>query len=345
MSALVLAVTADPDLAEEVRAAGAAAGLDVRSADSLPAAAGMWSAAETVVVGSDALRTGSDLPRRARVLVVALGGLPTALWPAVVGVGAEQVLDLPRERAALLAALVAPGSDAGALVVGVVGGRGGAGASVLAARLAAAFADDGCATLALDADPDGPGLDVVLALEHAGGARWHQFVGLAEGLPPRALREALPTVGRLAVLAFDREPGPVPEVGTVQRVLDSARSAYDVVVLDLPRGREDVLAALVPRCDELLLVTTGDVVGTAAATRTLRRLGRPGRVGLVVRDVPGRELDADDVVAWLGAPLAAALPHDPRLASAVDRGLPPSGRSRWSRSVRDLATVLRSRAG
>jgi hypothetical protein len=35
--------------------------------------------------------------------------------------------------------------------------------------------------------------------------------------------------------------------------------------------------------------------------------------------------------------VAAELPHDPRLAMALDHGTAPSPRSRWSRTVRDLA--------
>jgi secretion/DNA translocation related CpaE-like protein len=244
-----------------------------------------------------------------------------------------------------VARLGRPPVGADALVLGVVGGRGGAGASVLSARLASAFADAGDLVLALDADPDGPGLDVVLAMEQVPGARWSQLGSLGEALPAAALREALPTAASLAVLAHDASTasagpgGPVapPSAHETLRLLDSARSAYDVVVVDLPRARDDVLAAIAPRCAELLVVVTSDVCGAAAAARLLRRLPRDSSPRLVVREVPGSDLVPDELVAWLGAPIAAQLPHDPRLVAAIDQGRPPSPRSRWSRTVRDLA--------
>jgi secretion/DNA translocation related CpaE-like protein len=344
MTPVALVLSSRSDLVEEVRAAGAAAGVRVEVVDPRVAPALTWPDADTVAVGSDALADAvaglrSRGPGRL-VLVVAVGELALEDWPRVLDLGAEAVLELPRDRGALVARLGRPPVGADALVLGVVGGRGGAGASVLSARLASAFADAGDLVLALDADPDGPGLDVVLAMEQVPGARWSQLGSLGEALPAAALREALPTAASLAVLAHDASaasPGPPPSAGEMLRVLDSARSAYDVVVVDLPRAREDVLAAIVPRCAELLVAVTSDVCGAAAAARILRRLPPGSSPRLVVREVPGSDLEPDELVAWLGAPIAAQLPHDPRLVLAIDQGRPPSPRSRWSRTVRDLA--------
>jgi secretion/DNA translocation related CpaE-like protein len=347
MTPVALVLSSRSDLVEEVRAAGAAAGVRVVVVDPQEPSAtapASWSDAGTVVVGSDALAGGVG-SLRARgstqgVVVAVVGELALEDWPRVLDLGAEAVLELPRDRGELVARLGRPPVGSDALVLGVLGGRGGAGASVLSARLASAFADAGELVLALDADPDGPGLDVVLAMEQVPGARWSQLGSLGEALPPAALREALPTAASLAVLAHDasaESPGTPPSAGEMLRVLDSARSAYDVVVVDLPRAREDVLAAIVPRCAELLVAVTSDVCGAAAAARILRRLPPGSSPRLVVREVPGSDLEPDELVAWLGAPIAAQLPHDPRLVLAIDQGRAPSPRSRWSRTVRDLA--------
>src|SRR2546421_294935 len=59
-----------------------------------------------------------------------------------------------------------------ALTIGVVGGRGGAGASTLACALAVTAARSGHRTMLIDGDPLGGGLDVLLGGERAGGLRW-----------------------------------------------------------------------------------------------------------------------------------------------------------------------------
>jgi secretion/DNA translocation related CpaE-like protein len=342
MSPAVLLVSTRTELLEEVRAAAAAAGVAVETVASLAGAPARWRDTPTLLVGADALAdcVGELGSHRTGLLVVSVGELAVELWPRVLDVGAEQVLALPRDRGALVAALARPPAGPQALLVGVVGGRGGAGASVLAARLASAFAAEGHDVLALDADPDGAGLDVVLAMEQVPGARWSRLTAIGEALPAQALRDALPTSGSLAVLAHDAASAPASAPGSLLRVLESARSAYDVVVVDLPRGRDDVLSAVVPACRELLVVVTGDVCGAAAAVRLLRRLGPETAPRLVVRETPGSELGTDELVGWFALPVAAELPHDSRLAAAIDHGTAPSPRSRWARAVRDLARGL-----
>ena len=57
-------------------------------------------------------------------------------------------------------------------VLAVVGGRGGAGASVFAAAVAVAAVRDGERALLVDCDPLGGGLDLLLAAEDVAGLRW-----------------------------------------------------------------------------------------------------------------------------------------------------------------------------
>jgi Flp pilus assembly CpaE family ATPase len=127
-------------------------------------------------------------------------------------------------------------------------------------------------------------------------------------------------------------------------VIDSVRAAYDVVVLDLPRCRPDVLDMVVPACDVVLLVATADVRGAASAVRHAAALRDLADVRLVVRHRPrpGAELDPDELAAWLDLEIVAEVPHDPRLAAALDRGDPPglSPRSRLGRTCVELLTSL-----
>ena len=96
-------------------------------------------------------------------------------------------------------------------MVAVVGGRGGAGASVLAVAIAARARTRGTRALLVDCDPLGGGLDLVAGAEELEGLRWG---GLALGgggggrVAAASLHEALPSPdGLLTVLSCDRAGG------------------------------------------------------------------------------------------------------------------------------------------
>src|SRR5690606_39629001 len=89
-------------------------------------------------------------------------------------------------------------------VVAVLGGRGGAGASVLAAGLAVTAAQAGHRVLLVDGDPLGGGLDLVPGWEDDDGVRWPELSDTSGRLAAGALIGALPRRGEPALLSFDR---------------------------------------------------------------------------------------------------------------------------------------------
>src|SRR6185295_2350808 len=76
-------------------------------------------------------------------------------------------------------------------VIGVIGGRGGAGASVLATALALTAAEAGLRPLLIDADPLGGGLDLLLDAEREPGLRWPGLSTVRGRLQPALLRSEL----------------------------------------------------------------------------------------------------------------------------------------------------------
>ena len=105
--------------------------------------------------------------------------------------GAQHVISLPEGESWLVGALsdAAEGYRRKGSVLAVVGGRGGAGASVLAAAVAVRAAADGDPVLLVDCDPLGGGLDLVLGAEDAAGPRWPELTLAAAGCrPPRCAR-------------------------------------------------------------------------------------------------------------------------------------------------------------
>src|SRR5450631_1703863 len=89
-------------------------------------------------------------------------------------------------------------------IIGVVGGSGGVGASVLSAAIAIRAAQAGLRTVCLDGDRLGGGLDVTLGIEQERGVRWPDLPGARGRIDGPELLRALPTVDGVAVLSFDR---------------------------------------------------------------------------------------------------------------------------------------------
>ncbi|KOV80570.1 septum site-determining protein Ssd, partial [Nocardia sp. NRRL S-836] len=231
-----LALLTDPHLLDEVLRLAAAADCPLSRAPDVPALRLAWHSAPLVVLDAAALPAcvAADLPRRPGVVVVHGGDPP---WPLVVAVGATALVELPAEAQTLVTTLTdvrdGPPSDLGR-VVSFIGGRGGAGASVLATACARESASAGTETLLVDCDPLGGGLDLVLGAESAAGARWPAVHCSGGRVPMSSLRAALPATGTLSVLSCDRTAEP-PEPQAVAAVLDAARRSGCTVVCDLPR--------------------------------------------------------------------------------------------------------------
>jgi secretion/DNA translocation related CpaE-like protein len=291
----------------------------------------------------------SALPRRDGVLLVTDRSPDGETWRHAVATGAEQVVALPDAEPRLLEALAVAGEPVRArgVVIGVMGGCGGAGASTLSAALGLTAGRVGSA-IVLDGDPLGGGLDVLLGVEHSPGARWSDLIGTRGRLSAPALLDAVPHVEGLAVLSWDRDDcaGLPPEAAS--SVLDAATRGAATVIVDLPRQLDVVTEVLLSGCDELILVVPATVRATAATARVVARMsGVLGAPGLVVREASAPRLAAGDVGAALGLPVTAMLGNDSGIASAAQQGKPPLSRPRGPlyeccRSV--LSTVIPARA-
>src|SRR5450631_1669926 len=89
-------------------------------------------------------------------------------------------------------------------IIGVVGGSGGVGASVLTAAIAIRAAEAGMRPVALDGDRLGGGLDVTLGIEQERGVRWPDLAGARGRIDGDELLRRLPSVDGVGVLSFDR---------------------------------------------------------------------------------------------------------------------------------------------
>lgn len=342
-----LIVTADPVLAEEVRRLSAAAGSTPCVVSEPIAALRAWPTAPVVLVGADrATALAAHRPaRRPAVHVLGVGAVPDEAFRDAVRLGAETVAELPASADWLVELLTDAGDEPErpGQTLGVLGGCGGAGATVLACALASRAAQHR-PTLLVDADVLGPGVERVLGQESRTGVRWDALAAATGRLSARSLREALPRQGDLHLLAFGRERPEELSAFAVREVLSAARRAFGCVVLDLPRHRGPVVEEMLARCDRIVLVTTLTVPAVAATARVAARLPSGVPVGLVTRGGPSGVSPAE-VSRLVGVPLLHAMADQRHLDEAIDLGAGPlrSPRGALARAARRCVQDLLAR--
>jgi len=232
-------------------------------------------------------------------------------------------------------------------VIGVVGARGGIGASSLAAALARRLArgrPGASAPVALaDLDGAGGGLDVLLGMEGIDGLRWPDLRGARGEVSGPELTALLPRWSGVTVLSADRTRPGAPRAEVVEDVLDALVTSHDEVVLDL--GRDSVLAGHGPldRCAVVLVLATRDVRAVAGvlALRAAVLAAVPD-VRLVVRGPAPGGLGVLELAHVVDLPLAASMGPQRGFDAGLERGGGPAPRRRGplARAVDRLATGL-----
>ena len=320
----ILAVLTESALRDEVDRVAAAVGVrPVHVGSTSQVSRRAWSAAVAVVLDESAAevcaRTG--LPRRAHVMVVTGGEPASSTWAAAIEIGARHVLRLPAQERELVRELAdageaARGNDVRGQVVAVMGGRGGAGASLFAVALAQLAQHP----LLVDLDPWGGGIDLLVGCETSPGVRWPDLALQGGRLNWSAVREALPRHRGVSMLSGTRREYEM-DARAVDAVIDAGRRGGATVVCDLPRRATDAAESALGTADLIVVVSPCDVRACAAtATMAPVLTGINPNVGLVVRGPSPGGLRAAEVAAIAGVPLLASMKPYPRLAEHLEHG-------------------------
>lgn len=256
---------------------------------------------------------------------------------AAIEVGARGYFLWPAERDQLAAAVAATRlapvpTDRRAVVTAIHGARGGVGATFVATHLAAAFQRRGTC-IVIDGDPLYGDVASVIGVPADGPHTLADLAPLGEELTPAHLDETLwqhPSGFRVL-------PGPPPEAAAsvrpadLARVVESAGTMSDAVVVHLPRALDGLARAGLRSADRIVEVLSLDVLSFRAATRALEAFGPlhlPAPVGFVVNRAARAEITPADVERVFGAAPLAVLPADRGVGRAQDHGrlMPPKGR-------------------
>ncbi|MEU8678995.1 septum site-determining protein Ssd [Streptomyces sp. NPDC048560] len=326
-----LIVTEDVDLLDDLLRLCAAAGAEPEVHHGPPERRGGWEQAPMVLVGDDAAPRCRGAARRRGVMLVGRDQDAPDVWRQAVEIGAEYVLRLPDSEGWLVdqIANAAEGVGRPALTVGVMGGRGGSGASTLACALAVTAAGLGRRTMLIDGDPLGGGIDVLLGGERTEGMRWPDFAHSRGRVGGGALEDALPALHGLRVLSWGRDDEVVIPPQAMRAVLAAARRLGGVVVVDLPRRVDEGVAEALAQLDLGLLVVPGELRAVAAAQRVASMAGMVLEdLRVVARGPYAAGLDDRWVAKALGLPLVGELPWEAGLPAAQDGGAPPGSAAR-----------------
>lgn len=345
-----LVVSSDGALTEALGRLCAAVGIAPDLVDDPTRALAAWGGASVVLVGPDLVgaMAATAPSRRSGVYVVSARSLPDHAFRDAVVLGVEGVAELPQSQEWVLELLADATElkEPDGITVGVVGGCGGAGASVLAGALATEAAGRGHTAL-VDLDLFGPGADMLLGLEGAEGVRWSTLGQTTGRISARSFRDALPRAAGPGVLTWAPGRRRMPPAFAVREVLSAATRGHDTVLVDLPRHSDPVIDEVTARCAHLLLVVRADLTGITAGLRQAQRLGELGPVQVVVR---GAESRAGEVERALGLPVLGTVPEQRGLTETIELGLGPirSSRGGLARAARrvlaDLGSARQRRA-
>jgi hypothetical protein len=246
-------------------------------------------------------------------------------------------------------------SGDGGRVIGVVSAAGGLGSTSLTALVGMHAVRRGMKTLVVEGNPHGFGLYDAMGLDTEGdsapeGVQWRDFTDVKGLLNPEEFARMLPTAQGVSVLGHRSPWGQFPAHEAVSSVMTAARSAYDLVLVDMGQSFWHP-NSLTPFCDDYWLMVSRHPVTMALGLRLAYALEQDVVTAVVASPRRGAAIPSSEVVAHrLEVDRSVAWPYRPAVAQAGDLGtLPALGGERWlavlCRTLLPLEVADSARAG
>lgn len=322
----VLLICSDPVSIDHLSALASASQFTAEVAAAAQTSVTAWRRASLVVVGVEEVLgiVGTGWPRRSNVVI--FGNPDPEHWQAALDLGVTAVVRPPGQPG-WLADLVAsslPVADSGT-VVGVLGCRGGAGASVFVCALGMAAVRAGHTPYLLDLDPCSCGLPVVLGDDSATGLTWDQVSAGTGRIPASSLQDTIGRVEGAGLLSFAEDQICDVDAAVVLAVMEAARACTPITVVDLARADTAAQREALSRCDRVFMLVPADVRSVRSAQRAITRIPH---CEVVVRGPNPGGLVVSDIAAALDTPVIAAIAAERGLDARLERGEPPGWRAR-----------------
>lgn len=226
-------------------------------------------------------------------------------------------------------------------VIGVLGAKGGSGASLVATNLAVALTREG-KSLLVDLHQELAYDDLLLDLSPE--RSWMDLIPVANELTDHHLDLAFVThASGLKFLAAPEKTNEIEDVQLLNGLLRGLANRFDWMVIDLPAAIPYPMDEIIPQIDLLLLVTTGDLPALRNSKRIKDRLSDKLRKNayLVLNQLGrGHPLEPQRVAKALDIPLIGTLPPDPHAVGyQVSFGTPSiyDTRSGFGRAIVEMA--------
>ncbi|MDQ4149372.1 MAG: hypothetical protein M3164_05190 [Actinomycetota bacterium] len=227
--------------------------------------------------------------------------------------------------------------------------KGGSGASVISAHLAAALAQAGAECVLADLDVNHGDQTVILSAEQE-KKTLGDLLRVAEDVTPSMVESVLwaHPDGFRVILA----PGAAAELadsGTrdILRLLEIARRGPDHIVVDLPSGVGELVTGVLQAATTVFAVLTPDLLSLRRARDSFQRLRREGLdtsrwVGLL-NQAGGTDVTERDVESVLGVTSTVRIKADLQIYRAANRGhLSATGRRLLAPIARELVGSVAS---
>lgn len=240
-------------------------------------------------------------------------------------------------------------------IVGVIGAKGGVGATVLSCQLGFALQAKGAQTTIVDLNLQSGDVALYHDLSPTFGvADLDRESGDIDRIYLQSLIEAHSSGVGLMSAPLHANSAPLLRPSRLQHGLTLIQSFSQVVIVDLPRECGDLALAAIEFADQIIVVTTLDIPSLAHCKLQLRMLeqaGIPRGATLVVSNnsEPRTSLAEKDIREFLGRPVDMRIPRDPAtVLEAVNTGTSLSAigaRSEIVLAIDNLAREVGKRCG
>lgn len=215
-----------------------------------------------------------------------------------------------------------PAGRGSGTVVAVAGAKGGVGRTVLAVNLAVALEAAGAWTVLVDLDIEYG--DVALALDIVPEFTLADVPAIIDKLEPALLGQSLTKhASGIRVLAAPLRPGQRGRFTAdhVSRLLSVLKEMFDFVVVDLPRGLDDLTMAVLGAAHRTVLVTDAQLASVknsrlALSTLRSREFDLEGLQVVLNNPVAAGQTVRSEVEAGLARDVTVVLPHEKQVARA-----------------------------